>query len=283
MLLPILAALGCSRNREPAPLPAITGSAEAIAPVVTASAAASSALPSAAASATAALVAPTAVGPAKYPLRWAASLKLNDVAAIAAARSEKKKTNGEALSLTRGEGAAAQKVSVEDCAQYQKAVEEGFEPQTTFDISQESFFKARCTPLRFLTEARPSAESWVKDLRLDKDPLALLPASMNLDMEGPSDDQKAAIGAGARLNTYSPKLVVKRKAADAVVFLAPESKVESTVDVVAFGDLDHDGIEDVLLFQTLHSLEGSLRSYHHLVATRKGADQPLVILRSLDR
>ena len=105
---------------------------------------------------TAAVVAP---GPAKYPLRWAARLKLKDQAAIAAALIEKTKPNDEALTLTRGEGDAAQKVTVEDCTQYRKALEGGFDSQTTFDITQESFFKSRCTPLRFLTEARPSAES----------------------------------------------------------------------------------------------------------------------------
>ena len=52
--------------------------------------------------------------------------------------------------------------------------------------------------------------------------------------------------------------------------------------MVPFGDLDHDEIEDVLLFQTLHSLEGSLRGYHHLVTTRKEPDEPFMVFRSLD-
>lgn len=221
----------------------------------------------------------------KLPLRWTDQLTLADEEAIPAAMTAKITPNDELLELSRSEKTPSgrpEKVKVDDCKAYLAAIADGYEPATTFDISQESFFKARCTPLVFLQQSWRAKQSWVSDLRLDEDPLGLLPASMNIDMEGPSDEDKARIARGERLGTYSPGFKVKSKGAHGAVLVNPEVQMEMTVDIVAWGDLDHDGIEDVLLFRTFHSLEGSLRGYTHVVLTRKGPGAPLMEIRRLD-
>jgi hypothetical protein len=221
----------------------------------------------------------------KLPLRWTDQLALASEEAIPAAMTAKIVPNDELLELSRTEKTAAgkpEKVRVEDCKAYLAAIADAYEPATTFDATQESFFKARCTPLVFLQQSWRAKQSWVNDLRLDEDPLGLLPASMNIAMEEPSDEEKARIARGERLGAYAPGLKVKSKGALGAVLVDPEGQLEVTVDIIAWGDLDHDGIEDVLLFRTFHSLEGSLRGYTHVVLTRKGPGAPLMEIRRLD-
>jgi hypothetical protein len=273
---------GCKSASEPTAAPPPPRSAVAsVAP-----AAVTAPAPSAAATAATATAATATAQPeGNIPLRWSPKLGLADVAAIPAALTAKLRPNGEALTLTSTDKTPPgrpEKISVEDCKQYLAAIEEKYAPVSTFDITQESFFKDRCTPLRFLQIARPSRTSHVGAIRLDKDPLAVLPASMNIEMEGPSDEQKAAIAKGQPLGAYSPALKVTRKDATSVVFVDPEAHVESRVDIIAWGDFDHDGLEDLLLFQSTHSLEGSFRAYTLVVVTRKGANEPLLEISRFD-
>jgi len=217
---------------------------------------------------------------ARLPPHWTARVKLKSVADVAAARSEDVLKGGDSLSL--GHYPETDKRSARTCLEYDAAVADGFSADTTPDIAQESFFKARCYPLRFLAGAWPSATTWVSALRLDKDPLAVLPATMNIAMEGPSDAEKEAFARGQRLKAFSPDLVVTASSPVSVTFGHPKT-FTSTVDVMAYGDVDHDGVEDVLLFQSMHSLEGSFRGFRAFVATRKGPSEPLMTVRELDR
>ena len=225
-------------------------------------------------------VAPPSAGAAtgKYRVRWSEGVKLKSTADIAAALDEDVLAKGQSLDLVHNED----KRTVRTCGDYSKATADGFAPENNPGIAAESFFKARCIPLLFLREARPSATSWVSDLRLDRNALRTLPASMNLSMESLSDQEKEAIAGGQRLAAFDPRLVVVKASATSVTFDDPKV-LTSTVQIVAWGDLDHDGVEDVLLFQSLHSLEGSFRAFSHWVATRKGPKEPLMTVRELGR
>lgn len=276
----------CSRPADPAPESALP---ETIAPTAPSAPASASAVASTTATATEAPAPPApessadaAGAAAKHALRWSKAIELKSLADLDAAMHAKLRPNKSELTLVAPNG-GTDKRAVDDCELYSKAIGEGYTAESTFEITQESFFKQRCTPLRFLREARPSARSYVNELRLDRDPLEILPASMNLEMEGPSDAQKAEIARGASLKSYSPKLKVTKRSATSVTFLEPESKIESTVEIVARGDLDHDGIEDVLLFQSRRSLEGSFRGYEQVAATRRSASGALVVVRSFGR
>jgi hypothetical protein len=171
---------------------------------------------------------------------------------------------------------------VSTCTQYLRAIDDGYQPQDTFDASQESFFKSRCAPLWFLRASQPSRESHVKDLRLDGPaPLSKLPGKLNLFVASPTEEEEAAMARGESLAALNPKAKVTRKDAISLVFVDLEGQFETTIDMIAWGDFDRDGLEDVLLFQTGHSLEGSFRSYGHRIVTRKAAGAPLVVLHDL--
>ena len=230
-----------------------------------------------------AAVPPPPGGP--FAPRWTAALPVDDLTsldAIRAALDEPLHPNGEALSLQRTTSTGdTERVAITSCRQYRAARADGFSAGNTFELSQESFFKARCVPLEFLARARPANQSYVSTLRLDNSPLALLPAAMNFDIASPTDEQIALIASGARLDTYSPELVVKTSSEISLELEEPLAQYMDSIDLVAWGDYDHDGLEDVLFFQSTHALQGSYRGYWHVVATRKGPREPLTVLATM--
>jgi hypothetical protein len=217
--------------------------------------------------------------------RWTAALPVDDLTSldmIRAALDEPLHPNGEALSLQRATSTGdTERVPVTSCRQYRAARADGFSAGNTFELSQESFFMARCVPLEFLARAHPANQSYVSGLRLDHRPLALLPAAMNFDIASPTDEQVALIASGARLDSYSPERVVKASSAISLALEQPLAQYMDSIDLVAWGDYDHDDVEDVLFFQSTYALQGSYRGYWHVVATRKGPTEPLTVLATL--
>jgi hypothetical protein len=225
---------------------------------------------------------PRDAGPAKHPLRWTKVLSLASLAALPAAFGEAVLRDGDALELRPDEGPneGSDRRTVRTCAEYLPSIAAGFVPQTTFGISQGSFFLERCNALAFLRDAWGSDESFVAGLRLDRDPLRTLPATMNTAMEAPSDEEKAVMAKGQRLGAFDRDLVVMASSATSVT-LEHRGTDSTRVDIVAWGDLDHDGIEDVLLVQAHASLQGSFRMYRAFVATRTSPTEPLRVVREL--
>jgi hypothetical protein len=170
---------------------------------------------------------------------------------------------------------------VKTCAEYFKAVDEDLHAQNESDGAAEALvFRKRCGPLWFLRAAWPSRTSYVGDLRFDVPaPLALLPAKFDENLSAVETAERDALAArGATLAQVHPGLVVLKKDAISVSWKEPPpGDIEATVDIAAFGDIDHDGLEDVLLFQSSHSTVGTYRGGKHYVVTRKKKGGPLVV------
>jgi hypothetical protein len=52
----------------------------------------------------------------------------------------------------------------------------------------------------------------------------------------------------------------------------------TVVDLLAWGDFDHDGIEDVLLFLSRYATGGTFRFYHHVALTRLDEEAKLTMV-----
>ncbi len=208
----------------------------------------------------------------RYPLRWTHHVAPEGRAALEEAMSRPPRglAAGDALVLRAPESRAhaRETVRVTTCAQYQSARSRGF--SSDGPPSAEIAFVTGCTALRFMREARPSRKSYLANLRLDRDALDQLPETMSLDF------WETALPEGKTLRAYNPRLQVTRADATSVVYGVAEA--EWTVDVLAFGDFDHDGIEDVLLRQTLGRRNARPLVYTHVVLTRKSAGALLVCL-----
>jgi len=143
---------------------------------------------------------------------------------------------------------------------------QGYTSQTTYDISMEGWLIFSAKALDYLRHAQPSRISYVKEFRFDKLSVKNLPgclnmASRSLPRRGESPEWDAP---GVKfLNSEPYKATV----------IADGRK--SMLDIVAWGDFNSDGLEDLLVQLAYRYIQGTGRSYHNFVLTRKCPDGPL--------
>jgi hypothetical protein len=136
-------------------------------------------------------------------------------------------------------------------------------------------------PFWFLRNAWPSRKSFVQDLRFDIEaPLSLLPADFDFAVsEERAAKQEEAIARGDSLAMFHRGLKAPKKEETSLVWVDPYAgPMEMTCDIQAFGDIDHDGLEDALLYETAYTHGGSYRAYRHMVVTRKSAKGKLLVI-----
>jgi hypothetical protein len=174
--------------------------------------------------------------------------------------------------------------TVKTCADFLKAKDEGWKTATAEDYNGEGYFREKCVPLWFLRHAWPSRKSHLGDFRLDVPaPLSLLPADFDILVSTERDEEKrAAIARGTSLAEFHRGLKVTKKDAITVEWAEPApDTMEVRLKVMAFGDVNHDGLEDVLFFQLGYDTEGSYRAYQLFVMTRKQEKGLLVMAMEL--
>lgn len=175
--------------------------------------------------------------------------------------------------------------TVDNCAEFIKAVQEGFHTSNALDYDSEGYFLERCVPVWFLRRAWPSRKSYVGDLRFDvAAPLSLLPAELDVLVSTDRDAEKqAAVARGDALLAFHPGLRMTKKDAITVEWAEPKpGTMEMTLKIMAFGDANHDGLEDVLFFQLGYNRAGSYRTYRPVVMTRKQEKGPLEVSMELN-
>ncbi len=185
---------------------------------------------------------------------------------------------GHALTLGEGDDVAAPRT----CREYFAARQAGRGPANTYQITQEGFFIERCVPLRLLEQARSATGSHVAGFRFDGRALETLPAAV---AGGFGDAYEEATAAGKRWgevpHTALRSHVLSPTALDVDELDGPGGSAHwvTALRILAWADFDHDGLEDVLLLVSNRARRGTYRSYRHAILTRRGADQPLVLLR----
>ena len=119
--------------------------------------------------------------------------------------------------------------------------------------------------------AKPSSVSYVSNFKLDDSAIDLLPPTLSWLLSG--EDEQAADDAereGLSWKKFKPGLKIREKHTNGMTFEEPD---EATIDleIKAFGDFNGDQIEDVLLFKSIHAINGTLRVYRAVILTRLAA------------
>lgn len=170
---------------------------------------------------------------------------------------------------------------IKSCTQYFKALQEGLVAKDNLENDNESTLKKRCIPFWFLSRAWPSRQSFVADLRFDIEaPLSLLPADFDFAVsEERAAKQEEAAARGDSLAMFHRGLKAPKKEETSLVWVDPYAgPMEMSCDIQAFGDIDHDGLEDALLYETAYTHGGHYRAYRHMVVTRKSAKGKLLVI-----
>ena len=162
----------------------------------------------------------------------------------------------------------SKKVKVSTCQEYFDFKDKGYSADTTYDVTMESWFINACIPLRLLKEAKPSRVSFLAGSFLADDPLKNLPLDLSLSLS--SDDTKnlqAAKEKGLTWGKFIPDATVKIIDNNQIILNSAE-KGSTSVDLLAFGDFNNDGIEDALVFVSHYVTDGSYRNFSIKILTR---------------
>ena len=152
--------------------------------------------------------------------------------------------------------------TVYGCREYITATQNGFYARTTFDMTMESFFTNTCAPLIFLNSAQDSKYSRFQKPYFKKDALSQLPSQMGLIFQMSDDPFCLEVTTLAQCLTENldgfslQRTIITDNAID----------IKATYDnggweIIAKGDINHDGWEDIML-STYHTVtQGSYRAY----------------------
>ena len=154
-----------------------------------------------------------------------------------------------------------------NCREYLGLSEKGFHAESSYSIAMESWFKSTCYPLQYLEKALPSRISHLKNFRLANEPLENLPLTLDLILSG--DDEraaKAALEKGMTWRDFAPDAKVEVTNPNEILIKREDSETKLTL--LAWGDFNHDGVEDILLGVGHSVPSGTYSHYGHAILTR---------------
>lgn len=177
------------------------------------------------------------------------------------------KTDGVTLTKRRND-----KIHVRTCREYDAAIEDGYYPSSTYDISMASWFKYPCGTLNLLERATipqrsflPTSDEEVFDLELL--PLSLFPVLTDFEQ---------AYGYDIKNLTYQDQVekgLLKVTDKGQNWFSCEDDGLRQHLTEVARADFNSDGIEDLLLSEAVHATQGTYRTYNLIILTRNSTDE----------
>ncbi len=171
--------------------------------------------------------------------------------------------------------------ALRSCADVIEVSRQKFRLSPDDDVSWRAFETqaAPCVALEALKTAKPAARSFVAWFHLTPESVAKLPPDMTLYF---SEDEQQDIAEAAKecqpLGVYDGSLEVQPKGDQAEV--STDSWTGQIV-LYARGDLNGDGIEDLMLLRQAHSNEGSAADASVFIVTQNSTRGCLQVLRTL--
>lgn len=163
------------------------------------------------------------------------------------------------------------KIHVRTCREYDSALERGYFPDTTYDISMASWFKYPCGTLNLLQTAAIPQQSFISNPREEVIDLALLPLSLFPVLS----DIEQTYGYNIENVTYQDQVekgLLKVTGMGENWLSCEGDGLKQHLTEVARADFNNDGIEDILLSESVSVTRGSFRSYKITILTRKSVD-----------
>ena len=225
---------------------------------------------------------PTRTQPVPFPVRWTHHVELKD---LDEARAIDKYLDAPVITVNGRE-----KINMVEINGNAEAVattpREWLElrgkrhaPRTTYDIRAESWFKSVVVPKLFLACARPARVSHLHDFRLTDRPLRKLPLHLGLNFmeDWKWEKRLARFQRGETWGEIRPTLGVEVEDEHAIVVAGDGEK--NCINLLAWGDFDGDGIEDVLLSVANYAIRGTSCAYRYVIVTRKTPGGRLLVIR----
>lgn len=224
-------------------------------------------------------------GPARptfpFPVRWTASVAIKTLDELAdpaplLARPATLPHRTDKLTMTGGTGRGHDTV-IGTIADYLSCRRAGMKPKTPADAALEPIVKGQLYPLLYLRRAWPSQTSFVANFNLAGDPLNGLPVALSPAVSPEAQRRRAqAVASGG---TWKKLLPGARATAEGpFATRIADREYDLRLAVLAWGDFNHDGYEDVLLSGVCTARRTTYISSYFVVLTRTAAGGPLTVL-----
>ena len=150
------------------------------------------------------------------------------------------------------------------CREYDAALESGYFPLSTYDISMGSWFKYPCGTLKLLQTAAIPQQSFISNPKAGIADLELLPISLFPELI----DFKQNIENVTYQDRVEKGLLKVTDVGENRLGCEGEGLKQHLTEVVR-ADFNGDGIEDILLSESVTAAQGSYRDYMITIITRK--------------
>jgi hypothetical protein len=166
--------------------------------------------------------------------------------------------------LTSKEG---KRISASTSTEYLEAKRKGAYPKTTADISMDSWFRHVTGTLKFASECKPSIQrQWKNDI------LEILPVTL-LNWVGSDEREKLEKDSanGINLKLYMSRGNINKWKPKPNELSFSHNGVAYNIEILATGDHDNDGNEDLLAMAGYHYEGGSGRGYQLYIISKIGS------------
>lgn len=215
--------------------------------------------------------------PGRYPVRWTSHVKLKSLGDIDSLLDKPVDMYADekaaSLVLTSPDGKTRREVRTP--REYLGLLDKGYYAFTTIDMTMESWFIVASMPITHLKRARPSQKSFVSAFRLSDDPLKHLPPTLGSFGDDFESAQEAAKSGKTWKDLYPQ---TKVRVIDQHQVEMSDECMKHRIELVAWGDFNIDGVEDLLVHVCDYAVGGTFRSYGYVVLTRFTADSRLTVI-----
>jgi hypothetical protein len=183
--------------------------------------------------------------------------------------------------IAMSKGSGTNLVTARTWREFCRFSDAGYEPADNANLVMSGWFVKERGCIPFLERARPSAISYVHELPLNRQLLKELPIDLGpLISDQQIEEAREATEGGKFWVDFFPAMKIKKCMKTMMELEGGGDSVR--MRVMAYGDYNHDGYEDVLLYVAYEATEGTLGFARTVVLSRTGPHQPLREVRLLE-
>ena len=176
--------------------------------------------------------------------------------------------------IAMNKGSDTNLVTARSWREFCRFSEAGYEPADNANLVMSGWFVKKRGYIPFLEKARPCTISYVHELPLNWQLLKELPIDLGpLISDQQIEQAREATKGGKFWIDFFPAMKITKCTKTMMELEGGGDSVR--MRVMAYGDYNHDGYEDVLLYVAYEATEGTLGFAHTVALTRTGPHQPL--------
>ena len=230
-----------------------------------------------------AMVVPSIVAAAEdgpFPVWWSPALELDSLDSIDTRLArEIWPGDPEGLPLAKTEGETRKEVSASNCLELERWVREGYHGIGSNGFGLQLYNQAFCRAIEMLKQAAPASRSYLREFMLDENAVAYLPAmAFRMPSCGYQCRQRLANERRIPVAQFEELVRIDAKGVDELELETPT--MATRITVIARGDLNADGLDDMLVLSNTGATEGTGGWSGIYLLTREAPSEVLFVLNT---